>query len=89
MILPSDIITIGFPQMILRKPARLSTRKDIIISQTIRIRIGTIPLKRLCSVFCIGIAAISEIRSVTTSSLVCNSPICRFPIILIARIITI
>lgn len=57
-----------------------------IISQAISTSTGMIPESKGWEVFDIGIAAMSDTISVTTSSLGCKSLICRLPISLMASI---
>ena len=53
---------------------------ESIISKEISTAIGMSPLSKVILVFCIGIVAILETKRVTTSSEVCSSPNCLFPI---------
>ena len=87
-ILPLLMTTIGLPQIARRNFVLLSIQIEARISQTIKIPIGKSPLTSGWPLSCMGMAAISEINSVTTSSLVCNSLICRFPIKRTAIIMT-
>ena len=59
-----------------------------IISKATKMQIGIMELNSGRPLSCIGIAAISEIRIVMTSSVGCNWPICLLPMMRTAAIIS-
>ncbi len=78
----------GRPQMSFRNSPFFTIRPEAKISHITSTAIGTRPPTRGLPVSCIGTDARFEISSVTTSSLVWSSLICRFPISLTAATTT-
>ena len=63
-----------------------SIKTESKISSTTRTKMEQIPFKMGWLLSCKGMAAISEITNVTTSSFGCISPICRLPISLMPKV---
>ena len=85
-ITPFFIITADLPFIIFRIKRLFIDITEIRISSITSIKIATTPFNMGCDVSCRGIAAISEISSVTTNSFGCISPICRLPMSRIPRV---
>ena len=79
-ILPSRMMTVGWPQTSPRNRMDFRLKKLSSMDRHSSVTMGNSPLTIGIPKSCMGTAARSEIISVSTSSLGSSSPICRFPI---------